>query len=49
MMVEIFKYTERLVNTVRPRKLLVIAIGARSRPDCRGLRLTRDTDGSTLR
>lgn len=29
MMLEIFKYTERVVNMVRPRKLLVIAIGAR--------------------
>lgn len=28
MMVEIFKYTERVVNMVRPRKLLLMAIGA---------------------
>ena len=27
MMLEIFKYTERVVNMVRPRKLLLIAIG----------------------
>jgi hypothetical protein len=27
MMLEIFKYTDRVVNMVRPRKLLVIAIG----------------------
>ena len=27
MMVEIFKYTERVVNMVRPRKLLFMAIG----------------------
>ena len=27
MMLEIFKYTERVVNMVRPRKLLMIAIG----------------------
>ena len=27
MMMEIFKYTERVVNMVRPRKLLLIAIG----------------------
>ena len=26
-MVEIFKYTERIVNMIRPRKLLMIAIG----------------------
>jgi 5'-3' exonuclease len=26
-MVEIFKYTERVVNMVRPRKLLFMAIG----------------------
>jgi 5'-3' exoribonuclease 2 len=28
MMIEIFKYTERVVNMVRPRKLLFMAIGA---------------------
>ena len=27
MMVEIFNYTERVVNMVRPRKLLFMAIG----------------------
>ena len=27
MMVEIFQYTERIVNMVRPRKLLFMAIG----------------------
>jgi len=27
MMVEVFKYTERVVNMVRPRKLLMIAVG----------------------
>lgn len=27
MMMEIFKYTERVVNMVRPRRLLLIAIG----------------------
>lgn len=27
MMLEIFKYTERVVNMVRPRKLLLIAVG----------------------
>jgi hypothetical protein len=27
MMVEIFKYTERVVSMVRPRKLLFMAIG----------------------
>jgi 5'-3' exoribonuclease 2 len=27
MMVEIFKYTERVFNMVRPRKLLMIAVG----------------------
>jgi 5'-3' exoribonuclease 2 len=28
MMLEIFKYTDRVVNMVRPRKLLMIAVGA---------------------
>lgn len=27
-MIEIFKYTERVVNMIRPRKLLFMAIGA---------------------
>jgi 5'-3' exoribonuclease 2 len=27
MMVEIFKYTERVVNMARPRKVLMMAIG----------------------
>lgn len=27
MMVEIFNYTERVVNMIRPRKLLFMAIG----------------------
>ena len=27
MMVEIFNYTERIVNMIRPRKLLFMAIG----------------------
>jgi len=27
MMIEVFKYTERVVNMVRPRKLLMIAVG----------------------
>ena len=27
MMVEIFKYTERVVNMIRPRRLLFLAIG----------------------
>jgi 5'-3' exoribonuclease 2 len=30
MMVEVFKYTERVVNMVRPRKALFMAIGAPS-------------------
>lgn len=32
MMVEIFKYTDRVVNMVRPRKLLMIAVGKSSHP-----------------
>lgn len=32
MMVEIFKYTDRVVNMVRPRKLLMIAVGKSSDP-----------------
>jgi 5'-3' exoribonuclease 2 len=31
MMIEVFKYTERVVNMVRPRKLLMIAVGKFSR------------------
>jgi 5'-3' exoribonuclease 2 len=27
MMVEVFKYTERVVNMARPRKVLMMAIG----------------------
>jgi 5'-3' exonuclease len=27
MMIEVFKYTERVVNMVRPRKVLFMAIG----------------------
>jgi len=30
MMVEVFKYTERVVNMIRPRKLLFMAIGGSS-------------------
>jgi 5'-3' exoribonuclease 2 len=32
MMLEIFKYTDRVVNMVRPRKLLMIAIGMHDNP-----------------
>lgn len=32
MMLEIFKYTDRVVNMVRPRKILMIAVGT-----CRGV------------
>lgn len=31
MMLEIFKYTERVVNMVRPRKLLMLAVGMSKR------------------
>jgi 5'-3' exonuclease len=27
MMIEVFKYTERIVSMIRPRKLLFMAIG----------------------
>lgn len=27
MMLEVFKYTDRVINMVRPRKVLMIAIG----------------------
>ena len=27
MMLEVFKYTDRVVNMVRPRKILMIAVG----------------------
>lgn len=33
-MLEIFTYTERVVNMIRPRKLLFMAIGM-SFPNCR--------------
>ncbi len=32
MMVEIFSYTERVVNMARPRKVLMMAIGQSARP-----------------
>lgn len=32
MMAEIFKYTERVVNMIRPRKLLFMAIGQFATP-----------------
>lgn len=32
MMLEIFKYTDRVVNMVRPRKILMIAVGTLSYP-----------------
>jgi len=28
-MMEVFKYTERVVNMVRPRKVIMIAVGMR--------------------
>ena len=34
MMLEIFKYTDRVVNMVRPRKLLMIAIGTFVKARC---------------
>ena len=33
MMMEVFKYTERVVNMVRPRKVLMIAVGMRPPPN----------------
>lgn len=33
MMVEVFKYTDRVVNMVRPRKLLMIAVGKSRLPE----------------
>lgn len=32
MMLEVFKYTDRVVNMVRPRKLLMIAVGTLTAP-----------------
>ena len=32
MMLEVFKYTDRVVNMVRPRKILMIAVGKRNPP-----------------
>lgn len=46
MMVEIFKYTERVVSMVRPRKLLFMAIGEHNAFDnVKGVQLTFTTDG----
>ena len=45
MMLEIFTYTERVVNMVRPRKLLFIAIGALYPYNMRALCSTHVTDG----
>lgn len=33
MMLEVFKYTDRVVNMVRPRKLLMIAVGMLRSPE----------------
>jgi 5'-3' exoribonuclease 2 len=35
MMVEVFKYTERVVNMARPRKVLMMAIGESGHSDVR--------------
>jgi 5'-3' exoribonuclease 2 len=32
MMLEVFRYTDRVVNMVRPRKILMIAVGKQMRP-----------------
>ena len=49
MMLEIFAYTERVVNMVRPRRMLIMAIGAYARlvgsRTCGGPRLTLVADG----
>jgi 5'-3' exoribonuclease 2 len=46
MMVEIFNYTERIINVVRPRKLLFLAIGESADPAwLLLLSLTACTDG----
>lgn len=37
MMLEIFKYTDRVVNMVRPRKVLMIAVGMLFSPSSRDL------------
>lgn len=39
-MVEVFKYTERVVNMIRPRKLLFMAIGEDTSPAREILQLT---------
>ena len=40
MMLEVFKYTERVVNMVRPRKLLMIAVGMSISSALQGIRIT---------
>ena len=44
MMMEIFKYTDRVVNMVRPRRLLMIAIGMSSLLSSRGAWLSGDCE-----
>jgi len=47
MMLEVFKYTDRVVNMVRPRKLLMIAVGMSEceRPSSTGWRASLWTAG----
>ena len=40
MMLEVFKYTERVVNMVRPRKLLMIAVGMSISSTLQNIRVT---------
>ena len=42
MMLEVFKYTERVVAMIKPRKLLFMAIGALGGPSC-SLAASRDS------
>ena len=45
MMLEIFSYTDRIFDMVRPRKLLFIAIGESARCRCRARTVTCIADG----
>ena len=44
MMLAIFKYTDRVVNMVRPRKLLLIAVGTFKETYSRNLDLSTPLD-----
>ena len=44
MMLEVFKYTDRVVNMVRPRRLLMIAVGTFTKSERKGNNDVRGRD-----